>query len=39
MVYLCTLKTLEWAFDKGGYTLIRKSDLEELRRLKEINNG
>lgn len=39
IVYWYTLKSLEWAFDKGGYTLVRKSELEELRKLKEKYNN
>ena len=37
-VYWYTLLAIEWAFDKGGYTLVRKSELEELRKLKEKYN-
>ena len=38
MIYWYTLRSIEWAFDKGGYTLVRKSELEELRKLKEKYN-
>ena len=37
-VYWYTLLAIKWAFDKGGYTLVRKSELEELRKLKEKYN-
>ena len=38
LVYWYTKLAIKWAFDKGGYTLVRKSELEELRKLKEKYN-
>ena len=30
-----TIKALIWAFDKGGYTLVKKKELENLRKIRD----